>query len=94
MRVVSLLRIAISLDRPLPDVEEAVDEGGEGFGGGGDGGVGAAGLGDDEDGGVSAGEGGELVGLLEEALPPLGEAHHPGLIVLDPRHLNLPPLRH
>ena len=62
--------------------EELVDEGVEGEGGRGDGGVGAAGLGDDEDGGAGAGEGGELRGLLEESLTPLGEAHHSVLIVL------------
>lgn len=52
-------------------------------------------LGGEDDGGdVDVAEDGDLVGLLEQPRPPLGEGHLPAHLVLDPPHLHLPPPHH
>lgn len=54
-------------------------------------------MGEEDEGDLGVAEDGELVGLLEQAVPPLGERHLPADLVLDPLkhhlaspHLDLP----
>ena len=50
----------------------------------------AAGVGEEDERDLGVAEDGELVGLLEQAVPALGEGHLPADLVLDPLQHHLP----